>query len=56
MLTTLFELSNAKLFGALIVEPLVVQVELSSSAMNASLYGVADEARILLGEELEVER
>ena len=30
--------SKAKLFGAVMVEPAVVQVELSSSAMNASLY------------------
>jgi hypothetical protein len=37
MLTTSPMLSNAKLFGALIVLPLVVHVELSTSAMNASL-------------------
>jgi hypothetical protein len=37
MLTTSPVLSNAKLFGALIALPLVVHVELSTSAMNASL-------------------
>ena len=38
MLTTSPVLSKAKLLGAEIVLPLVVQVELSTSAMNASLY------------------
>ncbi len=37
-LTTLCDPSNAKLFGAVMVLPAVVQVEVSSSAMNASLY------------------
>ncbi len=38
MLTTSCEPSNAKLFGAVIAEPLVVHVEMSSSATNASSY------------------
>src|SRR6266516_2119611 len=37
ILTTLWLSSNAKLFGALIVEPAVVQFEVSSSATNPSL-------------------
>ena len=40
MLTTSPVLSKAKLLGAEIVLPLVVQVELSTSAMNASLNWV----------------
>src|SRR5258706_6299055 len=39
-LITLFEGSKAKLSGAVIVGPLVVHVELSSSAMKASLKGL----------------
>jgi hypothetical protein len=41
MLTTLLLESKAKLLGALIVEPDVVHVDESSSAMNASLNCVA---------------
>ena len=37
MLTTSLDASNAKLCGAEIDEPDVVQSEVSSSAMNASL-------------------
>src|ERR1700675_4737938 len=39
-LITLLEGSKAKLSGAVIVGPLVVHVEPSSSAMNASLKGL----------------
>ena len=46
----------AKSFGAVTVEPAVVHVLLSISAMNASLYGAADVLRELLGEESVVER
>ena len=49
--------SSAKsLSRPVIAEPAVVQVELSSSAMNASLNWAADEVRVLLREEAEVER
>src|SRR5579872_7289182 len=41
ILTTLPEPSKAKLSGAEIAEPLVVHVELSSSAIKASLYDEA---------------
>ena len=40
IVTGLPAVSKAKLSGALMVEPLVVHVEWSSSAMKASLYAV----------------
>ena len=54
MLTTSCELSNVKLFGAVIAEPAVVHVELSSSATNASLYCCPTKYGYS-SEELEVE-